>query len=48
MVKVGEHVTGGALIHARDLDKSYHRGSEEMPPAIRASRANVATTLRAL
>jgi putative ABC transport system ATP-binding protein len=30
MVRVGEHLTGTALIQARGLDKSYHRGSEEI------------------
>jgi putative ABC transport system ATP-binding protein len=30
MVKVGSDVTGGTLIQARGLGKSYHRGSEEI------------------
>lgn len=30
MVRVDRNVTGGALIQARELDKTYHRGSEEI------------------
>jgi putative ABC transport system ATP-binding protein len=30
MVKVGDGTTGGALIQARGLAKTYHRGSEEI------------------
>jgi putative ABC transport system ATP-binding protein len=30
MVRVGEHVTGSALIEARGLAKTYHRGTEEI------------------
>jgi putative ABC transport system ATP-binding protein len=30
MVRVGDHLTGDALIHAKGLDKTYRRGSEEI------------------